>query len=109
MNLNLAQEVWHWQDIENREVVARVSGPRPHGSGLIWRGYHPAANPTMLLRIDNPLVSGHHARIFCKTTKYISKTMKASMAPTQYNRSIARAPEDRRYRRHRQTPNRISR
>jgi predicted component of type VI protein secretion system len=87
---NLAQETWHWQDktaklslkfYDNvlREVV--LSG----GVATIGR------QPDNLLRIDNPIVSGHHARIFWENNHYVLEDNESFNGTYLNNRSVSRA------------------
>jgi hypothetical protein len=86
----LAQETWHWQDktaklslkfYDNvlREVV--LSG----GVATIGR------QPDNLLRIDNPIVSGHHARIFWENNHYVLEDNESFNGTYLNNRSVSRA------------------
>jgi predicted component of type VI protein secretion system len=87
---NLAQETWHWQDktaklslkfYDNvlREVV--LSG----GVATIGR------QPDNLLRIDNPIVSGHHARIFWENNHYVLEDNESFNGTYLNHRSVSRA------------------
>jgi len=87
---NLAQETRHWQDktaklslkfYENvlREVA--LSG------GVVTIG----RQPDNLLRIDNPIVSGHHARIFWENSHYVLEDNESFNGTYVNNRSVSRA------------------
>jgi len=87
---DLAQEPCHWQDktaklslkfYDNvlREVT--LSG----GVATIGR------QPDNLLRIDNPIVSGHHARIFWEHNHYVVEDNESFNGTYLNNRSVSRA------------------
>ena len=86
----LEQETWHWQDKTAklslkfydsvlREVV--LSG----GVATIGR------QPDNLLRIDNPIVSGHHARIFWENNHYVIEDNESFNGTYLNNSSVSKA------------------
>ena len=87
---DLAQETWRWQDKTAklslkfsddvlREVV--LSG------GVVTIG----RQPDNLLQIDNPIVSGHHARIFWEKSHYVLEDNESFNGTYLNNRSVSRA------------------
>ncbi len=91
MNQNLAHEVWHWQDMKTARLSLkfqdRVLREVSLSGGVVTIG----RQPDNLLRIDNPLVSGHHARILWQNNEYILEDNESFNGTYVNNRSIARA------------------
>ena len=87
---NLTQETWHWQDKTAKlslkfydNVLREVS----LSGGVVTIG----RQPDNLLRIDNPIVSGHHARIFWENNHYVLEDNESFNGTYLNNRSVSRA------------------
>lgn len=87
---DLAQETWRWQDktaklsLKFSDAVLRevaLSG------GVVTIG----RQPDNLLQIDNPIVSGHHARIFWEKSHYVLEDNESFNGTYLNNRSVSRA------------------
>jgi predicted component of type VI protein secretion system len=87
---DLPQETWRWQDKTAKlslkfydDVLQEVvlSG------GVVTIG----RQPDNLLRIDNPIVSGHHARIFWENNHYVLEDNESFNATYLNDRRITRA------------------
>lgn len=87
---NLAQETWHWQDktaklsLKFYDNVLREVGLN---GGVVTIG----RQPDNLLRIDNPIVSGHHARIFWENNDYVLEDIESFNGTYLNNRTVSRA------------------
>jgi pSer/pThr/pTyr-binding forkhead associated (FHA) protein len=87
---DLAQEPWHWQDKTAKlslkfydDVLQEVA--LNGGVATIGR------QPDCLLRIDNPIVSGHHARIFWENDHYVLEDNESFNGTYINNRSVSKA------------------
>jgi predicted component of type VI protein secretion system len=86
----LAQEPWHWQDKTAKlslkfydNVIREVA----LSGGVVTIG----RQPDCLLRIDNPIVSGHHARIFWENDHYVLEDNESFNGTYVNRRSVSRA------------------
>jgi pSer/pThr/pTyr-binding forkhead associated (FHA) protein len=91
MNQNLAHEVWHWQDMKTARLTLKFQDSVLREVALSGGVVTIGRQPDNLLRIDNPLVSGHHARIFWQNNEYILEDNESFNGTYVNNRSIARA------------------
>jgi len=87
---DLAQETWRWQDKMAKlslkfsdDVLREVA----LSGGVVTIG----RQPDNLLQIDNPIVSGHHARIFWEKSHYVLEDNESFNGTYLNNRSISRA------------------
>ena len=87
---DLAQETWRWQDKMAKlslkfsdDVLREVA----LSGGVVTIG----RQPDNLLQIDNPIVSGHHARIFWEDNHYVLEDNESFNGTYLNNRSISRA------------------
>src|SRR6202451_1703958 len=87
---DVAFKTWRWQDKTaklslkfNDNVLQEVvlSG------GVVTIG----RQPDNLIRIDNPIVSGHHARIFWENNHYVLEDNESFNGTHLNNRSVSRA------------------
>ncbi len=87
---DLSQEAWHWQDktaklslkfCDNLLREVALSG------GVVTIG----RQPDNLLRIDNPIVSGHHARIFWENNHYVLEDKESFNGTYLNDRSVSKA------------------
>ena len=87
---DFSQEPWPWQDktaklslkfYDNLLQEVALSG------GVVTIG----RQPDNLLRIDNPIVSGHHARIFWENNHYVLEDNESFNGTYLNNRSVSRA------------------
>jgi pSer/pThr/pTyr-binding forkhead associated (FHA) protein len=87
---NFSQEPWHWQDktaklsLKFYDTLVRevaLSG------GVVTIG----RQPDNLLRIDNPIVSGHHARIFWENSQYVLEDHESFNGTYLNDRSVSKA------------------
>ena len=87
---NLAQETWHWQDKTAKlslKFYDNVLREVALSGGVVTIG----RQPDNLLRIDNPIVSGHHARIFWENNHYVLEDNESFNGTYLNNRSVSRA------------------
>jgi predicted component of type VI protein secretion system len=86
----LPQETWRWQDKTAKlslEFGDKVLREVALSGGVVTIG----RQPDNLLRIDNPIVSGHHARIFWENKHYVLEDNESFNGTYLNNRSISRA------------------
>jgi hypothetical protein len=86
----LAQESWHWQDKTAKlslKFYDNVLREVALNGGVVTIG----RQPDNLLRIDNPIVSGHHARIFWENDHYVLEDNESFNGTYINNRSVSRA------------------
>jgi predicted component of type VI protein secretion system len=90
MLLDFSQEPWPWQDktaklslkfYDNLLQEVALSG------GVVTIG----RQPDNLLRIDNPIVSGHHARIFWENNHYVLEDNESFNGTYLNDRSVSKA------------------
>jgi pSer/pThr/pTyr-binding forkhead associated (FHA) protein len=87
---NLAQETWSWQDKTAKlslKFYNNVLREVALSGGVVTIG----RQPDNLLRIDNPIVSGHHARIFWENNHYVLEDNESFNGTYLNNRSVSRA------------------
>src|ERR1700729_1918573 len=87
---DVAFKTWRWQDKTaklslkfNDNVLQEVT----LSGGVVTIG----RQPDNLLRIDNPIVSGHHARIFWENNHYVLEDNESFNGTYVNNRSVSRA------------------
>jgi predicted component of type VI protein secretion system len=87
---DLAQENWRWQDKTAKlslKFYDNVLREVALSGGVVTIG----RQPDNLLRIDNPIVSGHHARIFWENDRYVLEDNESFNGTYLNNRSVSRA------------------
>jgi pSer/pThr/pTyr-binding forkhead associated (FHA) protein len=87
---NLAQETWSWQDKTAKlslKFYNNVLREVALSGGVVTIG----RQPDNLLRIDNPIVSGHHAKIFWENNHYVLEDNESFNGTYLNNRSVSRA------------------
>ena len=87
---DLAQEPLHWQDKTAKlslKFSDNVLQEVVLNGGVVTIG----RQPDCLLRIDNPIVSGHHARIFWENNHYVLEDNESFNGTYLNHRSISRA------------------
>ena len=87
---DLAQETWRWQDKTAKlslKFYEKVLREVALSGGVVTIG----RQPDNLLRIDNPIVSGHHARIFWENNRYVLEDNESFNGTYLNNRSVSRA------------------
>jgi pSer/pThr/pTyr-binding forkhead associated (FHA) protein len=87
---DLAQETWRWQDKTAKlslKFYDNVLREVALSGGVVTIG----RQPDNLLRIDNPIVSGHHARIFWEDNHYVLEDNESFNGTYLNNRSVSRA------------------
>ena len=87
---DFSQEPWHWQDKTaklslkfNDSLLQEVA----LSGGVVTIG----RQPDNLLRIDNPIVSGHHARIFWENNRYVLEDHESFNGTYLNDRSVSKA------------------
>jgi predicted component of type VI protein secretion system len=87
---DLTQEAWPWQDKTAKlslkfhdDLLQEVA----LSGGVVTIG----RQPDNLLRIDNPIVSGHHARIFWENSHYVLEDNESFNGTYLNNRSVSKA------------------
>jgi len=86
----LEQETWHWQDKTAKlslKFYDNVLQEVALSGGVVTIG----RQPDNLLQIDNPIVSGHHARIFWEDDHYVLEDNESFNGTYVNNRSVSRA------------------
>ena len=86
----LEQETWHWQDKTAKlslKFYDNVLQEVALSGGVVTIG----RQPDNLLQIDNPIVSGHHARIFWEDDHYVLEDNESFNGTYVNNRSVTRA------------------
>ncbi len=87
---NLVQETWRWQDKTAKlslKFYDSVLREVALSGGVVTIG----RQPDNLLRIDNPIVSGHHARIFWENNQYVLEDNESFNGTYLNHRSVSRA------------------
>jgi predicted component of type VI protein secretion system len=87
---DLAQETWRWQDKTAKlslKFCDTVLQEVALTGGVVTIG----RQPDNLLRIDNPIVSGHHARIFWEKNHYVLEDNESFNATYLNDRRISKA------------------
>jgi predicted component of type VI protein secretion system len=87
---DLAQETPRWQDKTAKlslKFYDNVLREVTLSGGVVTIG----RQPDCLLRIDNPIVSGHHARIFWEDNHYVVEDNESFNGTYLNNRSVSRA------------------
>ncbi len=87
---NLAHELQRWQDKTAKlslKFYDNVLKEVALSGGVVTIG----RQPDNLLRIDNPIVSGHHARIFWENNHYVLEDNESFNGTYVNNRSVSRA------------------
>jgi hypothetical protein len=87
---DLAQETWRWQD-KTAKLSLKFSDDVLREVALSGGVVTIGRQPDNLLQIDNPIVSGHHARIFWEKTHYVLEDNESFNGTYLNNRSISRA------------------
>src|SRR5580693_8024455 len=81
---------WHWQDKTAKlslKFYDNVLREVALTGGVVTIG----RQPDNLLRIDNPIVSGHHARIFWENNHYVLEDNESFNGTYLNNRSVSKA------------------
>jgi predicted component of type VI protein secretion system len=87
---DLPQETWRWQDKTAKlslQFHDKVLQEVALTGGVVTIG----RQPDNLLRIDNPIVSGHHARIFWENNHYVLEDNESFNATYLNDRRVSRA------------------
>jgi predicted component of type VI protein secretion system len=87
---DLPQETWRWQDKTAKLSLKfhdKVLQEVALSGGVVTIG----RQPDNLLRIDNPIVSGHHAKIFWENNHYVLEDNESFNATYLNDRRISRA------------------
>ena len=87
---DLVQEPLHWQDKTAKlslKFSDNVLQEVVLNGGVVTIG----RQPDCLLRIDNPIVSGHHARIFWENNRYVLEDNESFNGTYLNHRSVSRA------------------
>src|SRR5271154_4151477 len=87
---DLAQETWRWQDKTAKlslKFYDNVLREVTLSGGVVTIG----RQPDNLLRIDNPIVSGHHARIFWENNHYVLEDNESFNGTYLNDRSVSKA------------------
>jgi predicted component of type VI protein secretion system len=90
MTEDLPQDTWRWQDKTAKlslKFCDSVLQEVALSGGVVTIG----RQPDNLLRIDNPIVSGHHARIFWENDHYVLEDNESFNATYLNDRRISRA------------------
>jgi hypothetical protein len=87
---DLAQETWRWQD-KTAKLSLKFSDDVLREVALSGGVVTIGRQPDNLLQIDNPIVSGHHARIFWEKSHYVLEDNESFNGTYLNNRSISRA------------------
>jgi pSer/pThr/pTyr-binding forkhead associated (FHA) protein len=86
----MAHEPWHWQDKAAKlslKFSDNVLQEVVLNGGVVTIG----RQPDCLLRIDNPIVSGHHARIFWANNHYVLEDNESFNGTFLNNRNVSTA------------------
>jgi predicted component of type VI protein secretion system len=87
---DLPQQTWRWQDKTAKLSLKfhdKVLQEVVLSGGVVTIG----RQPDNLIRIDNPIVSGHHARIFWENNHYVLEDNESFNATYLNNRQVSRA------------------
>ena len=87
---DLAQQTWRWQDKTAKLSLKfhdKVLQEVVLSGGVVTIG----RQPDNLLRIDNPIVSGHHARIFWENNHYVLEDNESFNATYLNDRRVSKA------------------
>jgi pSer/pThr/pTyr-binding forkhead associated (FHA) protein len=90
MTQDLPQATWRWQDKTAKLSLKfhdKVLQEVALSGGVVTIG----RQPDNLLRIDNPIVSGHHARIFWENNHYVLEDNESFNATYLNDRRVSRA------------------
>jgi pSer/pThr/pTyr-binding forkhead associated (FHA) protein len=87
---DLAQETWRWQD-KTAKLSLKFSDDVLREVALSGGVVTIGRQPDNLLQIDNPIVSGHHARIFWEKSHYVLEDNESFNGTYLNNRSVSRA------------------
>src|SRR5271154_2841911 len=87
---DLAQEPWHWQD-KTAKLALKFSDNVLREVALSGGVVTIGRQPDNALQIDNPIVSGHHARIFWENNHYVLEDNESFNGTYLNNRSVSRA------------------
>jgi len=87
---DLAQETWRWQD-KTAKLSLKFSDDVLREVALSGGVVTIGRQPDNLLQIDNPIVSGHHARIFWEKSHYILEDNESFNGTYLNDRSVSRA------------------
>ena len=87
---DLAQETWRWQD-KTAKLSLKFSDDVLREVALSGGVVTIGRQPDNLLQIDNPIVSGHHARIFWEKSNYVLEDNESFNGTYLNNRSVSRA------------------
>jgi hypothetical protein len=87
---DFSQEPWHWRDKTAKlslKFYDHLLQEVTLSGGVVTIG----RQPDNLLRIDNPLVSGHHARIFWENNHYVLEDHESFNGTYLNHRSVSKA------------------
>jgi pSer/pThr/pTyr-binding forkhead associated (FHA) protein len=87
---DLAQETWRWQD-KTAKLSLKFSDNVLREVALSGGVVTIGRQPDNLLQIDNPIVSGHHARIFWEENHYVLEDNESFNGTYLNNHSVSRA------------------
>jgi predicted component of type VI protein secretion system len=87
---DLTQEAWPWQD-KTAKLSLRFHDDLLQEVALSGGVVTIGRQPDNLLRIDNPIVSGHHARIFWENSHYVLEDNESFNGTYLNNRSVSKA------------------
>ena len=87
---DLAQETWRWQD-KTAKLSLKFSDDVLREVALSGGVVTIGRQPDNLLQIDNPIVSGHHARIFWEKSHYVLEDNESFNGTYLNDRSVSRA------------------
>ena len=87
---DLAQETWRWQD-KTAKLSLKFSDDVLREVALSGGVVTIGRQPDNLLQIDNPIVSGHHARIFWEKSHYVLEDNESFNGTYLNNRSVSKA------------------
>ncbi len=90
MPQDLAQDFWQWQD-KTAKLSLKFDDNVLREVALTGGVVTIGRQPDNLLRIDNPIVSGHHARIFWEDSHYVLEDNESFNGTYINNRSVAKA------------------
>jgi predicted component of type VI protein secretion system len=87
---DLTQEAWPWQD-KTAKLSLKFHDDLLQEVALTGGVVTIGRQPDNLLRIDNPIVSGHHARIFWENSHYVLEDNESFNGTYLNNRSVSKA------------------
>ena len=87
---DLTQEAWPWED-KTAKLSLKFHDDLLQEVALTGGVVTIGRQPDNLLRIDNPIVSGHHARIFWENSHYVLEDNESFNGTYLNNRSVSKA------------------